>query len=143
MKYLIYRFISLFFATILFATGCASTQQNIYQELGGQATIEKITDHFLDEISYDPQIARYFENSDIERYREKFNEYLCVVLEGPCEYTGDDMLAVHRGMNITESHFNLTVDLLINAMDKAGIPHPTQNKVLAALAPLRSKIIYL
>jgi hemoglobin len=57
-------------------------------------------------------------------------------------YTGDSMLDVHAGMNINENHFNLMVDLLINAMDDANIPHNTQNKMLAKLATMRSDIIY-
>jgi hemoglobin len=65
-----------------------------------------------------------------------------MLTNGPCEYTGDTMVQVHAGMGITERHFNLGVDLFINAMDKANISHPLQNKVVATITHTREEIIY-
>ena len=65
-----------------------------------------------------------------------------MVSGGGCQYTGDTMEQVHGGMNISEKDFNLTVDLLINAMDKANVPHPLQNRLLNKLAPMRSQMLY-
>ncbi len=124
--------------------GCQSlsSSRSLYDELGGMPVIEKITDNFIEEISFDQQIVKHFKESDIDRFREKLNEQLCNVSGGPCEYTGDSMVDVHTKMNITEAEFNRTVDLLISAMNKAGVAHRTQNKLLARLAPMRGDIIY-
>lgn len=132
------------FATLFALAGCQSTpgSATLYDELGGMPVIEKITDNFIDEISFDPQIVAHFKDTKIERFREKLIEQLCNVSGGPCEYSGDKMTDVHTKMNITEAEFNRTVDLLINAMTRAGVAHPTQNKLLARLAPMRSDIIY-
>ena len=110
--------------------------------MGGQASVEKISDAFIDEIQYDKQTLAFFLDSDIDRFREKFIEHVCVHLDGPCTYTGDDMLTVHKGMNIQEADFNRVVELLINAMTKVGIPHRLQNQVLARFAPMRGDMIY-
>ncbi|MEC9313788.1 MAG: group 1 truncated hemoglobin, partial [Pseudomonadota bacterium] len=61
---------------------------------------------------------------------------------GPCTYSGDSMQQIHDGMAVTERDFNHLVDLLINAMYQADVPHPVQNQLLARLAPLRKDIIY-
>jgi hemoglobin len=127
---------------ILSLSACTTTPKNLYNEMGGQLKIEEVTNNFIEQIGYNKHIVRYFENTDINRFREKLNEHLCMVADGPCVYTGDSMLDVHAGMNINENHFNLMVDLLINAMDDANIPHNTQNKMLAKLATMRSDIIY-
>lgn len=127
---------------ILSLSACTTTSKNLYSEIGGQSKIEEVTNNFIEQIGYNKHIVRYFENTDIDRFREKLNEHLCMVADGPCEYTGDSMLDVHAGMNINENHFNLMVDLLVNAMDDANIPHNTQNKMLAKLATMRSDIIY-
>jgi hemoglobin len=129
------------FAALLSISACQSIQENLYHELGGEAKIAQITNNLLEEISFNPHIVPYFKNSNIERFREKLNEHLCAVTDGPCVYTGDSMLMVHKGMNINENHFNLMVELLINAMTTASIEHSTQNKVLARLAPMRTKIM--
>lgn len=127
---------------ILSLSACTTTSKTLYSEMGGQIKIEEVTNNFIEQIGYNKHIVRYFENTDIDRFREKLNEHLCMVADEPCEYTGDSMLDVHAGMNINENHFNLMVDLLINAMDDANIPHNTQNKMLAKLATIRSDIIY-
>jgi hemoglobin len=129
--------------TLLLLSACASHhQQSLYEQVGGQSGIEKISDAFIDEIQYDKQTLTFFLDSNIDRFREKFIEHVCVHLNGPCVYTGDDMLNVHKGMNITESDFNRVVELLINAMTKVGIPHRLQNRVLAKFTPMRGDIIY-
>ena len=124
--------------------GCQSMLQHdsLYDQLGGQPAIEKIVDNFIEEISFDPQIVTHFKDTNIDRLRTKLIEKLCNVSGGPCEYTGDSMEQVHHKMNITEAEFNRTVDLLINAMNKAGVNLRTQNRLLARLAPLREDIIY-
>lgn len=116
--------------------------QSLYDEIGGQPTIEAITDNFINEISFNKTIYRYFEKTNITRFREKFIEHLCVNTGGPCTYTGDTMLRVHQGQNINENDFNLTVDLLVNAMKKVGLTYPQQNQVLKVLAPMRGEMLY-
>lgn len=124
-------------------SNCATNQVNLYAQLGGKQAIANIVDNFIHEIEFNQTMFRYFAESDIERFREKMNEHLCLLADGPCEYTGDTMEQVHAGMNITEGDFNLGVDLFINAMTKANIPHPLQNKLLAKMVPTRKEIIYL
>ena len=123
-------------------SACATSPKTLYQEVGGQDTVAHVTEYFIDEISFNPEIYRYFRDTDIERFRNKFSEHFCVQLNGPCRYTGDDMEQIHRGMNITEKDFNLLVDLLINAMGRAGLSHRQQNSVLSKLAPMRSSMLY-
>jgi hemoglobin len=111
--------------------------------MGGHSTITTLTENFVDEISRNQKIFKYFERSDAVRFKQKFSEHICMLSGGPCEYTGDNMVDVHTGMNISEHDFNLGVELLINAMNRSDIPHTTQNKILATLVPHRQDIIYL
>ncbi len=130
---------------VLSVSGCAQFSgqgKSLYEQIGGQETVVAVTDNFIRQIEFDRVIFPYFAESNVDRFREKFIEHFCLHTDGPCEYSGDDMIAVHKGMNITESHFNRTVDLLINAMSDAGIPHRLQNRILARLAPLRKDMIY-
>ena len=131
-------------AVLIFISGCTTTSSNtLYQELGGEKKIAEIVDHFIEEIAFNPVIFEYFKETNIDRFREKMNEHVCVLVEGPCNYTGDTMTNVHSGMNIPESDFNVVVDLFYNAMDKADIPHSLQNRVIRNMAPLRGEVIYL
>ncbi|WP_338063487.1 group 1 truncated hemoglobin [Alteromonas facilis] len=123
--------------------GCASRQESVYMQLGGESKVTEIVENFVMEIEKDPVILPYFEGANIDRFIEKLSEQICHRTGGPCEYSGDSMEKVHGGMNITETDFNRTVDLLINAMNKASVPHRLQNQVLQALAPTRKEMLYM
>lgn len=123
-------------------SGCASQQTTLYQELGGQEGIEAITGNFIALVGEHEQIRPFFLNSNLDRFFDKFVEHMCEVSDGPCRYEGDSMQQIHIGMEIREAEFNYVVDILIEAMDQQGIPHPVQNRLLARLAPMRGDIIY-
>lgn len=135
------RWLVLSFALLM--AGCVSPGTTLYDELGGEKKIAEIVDNFINEIEFNRVMFEYFRESDIDRFREKLNEHLCLLANGPCEYTGDSMADVHTGMNISEADFNLGVDLFIRAMDRADVPHPLQNRLLQVMAPLRKEMIYL
>ena len=113
----------------------------MYQQLGGQTGLDRLVDSFINQIGHDEQIIHYFEHANISHFREGFINHLCVLTDGPCEYTRDSMVEIHTGMHINEADFNHVVDLLINAMNEQNIDHTVQNKILAKMAPLRSEII--
>jgi hemoglobin len=130
---------------LMMLAGCVSPPKNdsLYQALGKQQGIARISRNFIHEIGADNRIRSYFENADLKRFHAKLTEHICHLSGGGCAYTGDTMRQVHGGMNVTEMDFNRTVDLLINAMNKEGIPHPVQNRLLKVLAPLYEDIVYL
>ena len=132
----------LFISCMLAACSSLQTQPPLFQQLGGQPGIAKLTDAFIEEIQYNKQTLPYFLESDINRFRTKFIEQICMISGGPCEYTGDSMADVHGGMNINEAHFNALVDDLIMAMQAIKLPTSTQNQLLSLLAPMRKDIIY-
>lgn len=129
---------------IFLISGCQTAPSNptLYQQLGGMPAIESIAGNFVYEIGYDQQIVKHFEETNLDRFYGKMIEHLCMVTNGPCEYTGDSMQVVHEGMDISEAEFNRVVELLIHAMNRSEIPVRLQNQILARLAPLRGDIIY-
>ncbi len=129
--------------TMMSACTASKPEVTLYQQLGGSETIATITEFFILEIARDERVIAYFADSNVERFREKFIEHLCMISDGPCEYSGDTMVDIHVGMNVTEGAFTAIVENLIAAMDKADVAIGTQNQVLARLASLRPEIIYL
>lgn len=134
---------SVFAIFIMVLSACANPEKpTLYAQLGGDKGIDGIVDNFIKEIARDPEILPYFAKSHVSRFREKITEHFCHISDGPCSYTGDNMVDIHVGMEINENHFNRTVDLLYNAMEQQGIAHRIQNQLIARLAPLRGDIIY-
>nr|WP_320166618.1 group 1 truncated hemoglobin [uncultured Methylophaga sp.] len=117
-------------------------QASLYEKLGGEEGVAVIVNNLTINIGHDQQIFHYFAEANVTRFKKNLTQHLCAISDGPCQYEGDSMEQIHHGMDINERDFNHLVDLLIDAMDEAGISHPTQNLLLARLAPLRQQIIY-
>ncbi|TMN73408.1 group 1 truncated hemoglobin [Pseudoalteromonas sp. S1727] len=135
------KFIPVIVFTMILSACSNISNLTLYQQLDGQAGLERLVDSFINQIGNDEQVFHYFEHANISHFRAGFLNHLCVLTDGPCKYTRDSMVEIHTGMHITEADFNHVVDLLINAMNEQNIDHTVQNKILARMAPLRSQII--
>ena len=132
--------LSIFLAAFLLS--CVNNNQpSLYDEIGGQPVLETLVDNFIMEIVSDNRVLPRFLDSNVNRFREKMIEHICLLADGPCIYTGDDMVQVHAGMNINSAEFNAIVEDLMRAMDKTGIALSSQNQILERMAPLRPQVI--
>ena len=142
-----FSFSKSFYALTLAAllSACSGTQdtENLYTAIGGEAGVEEIADNFIMEIANDDRVIAYFEDANVDRFRQFFIEHLCMLTDGPCEYTGDTLVDTHVGMNVTVAAFNAIVEDLMAAMNKADIAIGTQNRLLARMAELREQIIQI
>jgi len=130
---------------ILFAlSGCSQTvaKDQLYQQLGSGAGIEKIVDGLLVEIENDPQIVHHFRDTDIARFRKLLIEQLCELSGGPCKYTGVSMQESHTGFKITQADFDNLVRHLMKVMTEQHISTSAQNQLLGLLAPMYGDIVY-
>lgn len=125
-------------------TGCATPvpETSLYRQLGGEAGLDAITTEFIRNIAADERVRPRFHNVDILRFKAGFETYLCAVSEGPCEYEGDSMQAIHAGHDYTDREFNAIVALLVDAMEELKVPTGAQNRLLARLAPSYNEIVY-
>ncbi|MGF6724437.1 hemoglobin [Paraburkholderia sp. GAS41] len=114
----------------------AHADDSLYREFGQQPGLVRIIDDFYDLLLVDPRTQPYFEGAPIKRIKQKLAEQFCVLLDGPCVYTGRTMKRAHEGQNIDRAAFNALVEDLQTAMDKNGVPFRAQNKLLAKLAPM-------
>jgi hemoglobin len=114
----------------------AHADDSLYREFGEKPGLVKITDDLYDKLLADPRTQTYFENAPIKRIKQKLVEQFCVLLGGPCEYTGRTMKRTHEGQDIDRAAFNALVEDLQDSMDKNGVPFHAQNKLLAKLAPM-------
>lgn len=131
------------FIGMLVLAGCASqSQSTLYQQLGGEAGLTALVDNLLHKMASDEQIARYFRDTDIQLFRQGLIDKLCVVADGPCEYSGDTMRNSHKGFNISQADFDALVQHLIYAMQEENIPIATRNELLSQLAPMYGDVVY-
>ena len=113
----------------------------VFEQFGGKAGLVALMNDFMDNLMADPRTRPFFDEADREHIKAELVDQFCVILDGPCTYTGKNMVQAHRGLDIHRSQFNALVEDLQNAMDKHGIPFRAQNKLLAKLAPMHHQVV--
>ncbi len=112
----------------------------VFRQFGEEAGLVKLMDVFMDKLLADSRMRPFFENADQARVKKHLVEQFCVILGGPCKYSGRDMKSSHAALGIDRANFNALVEDLQWAMNKQGIPFRAQNKLLAKLAPMHREI---
>ena len=112
----------------------------VYKAFGEEAGLVALMDDFMARLLADPRTKRAFENSEQAVVKKHLVEQFCVILGGPCSYTGRDMRTAHKGFDIDRAQFNALVEILQISMSARDIPFSAQNKLLAKLAPMHRDI---
>lgn len=113
----------------------------VFDEFGGKPGLTALMDDFMANLMADPRTQPFFANADRAHIKAELVDQFCVILDGPCSYTGKDMAAAHRNLGIDRADFNALVEDLQKAMSKHDIPFRAQNKLLAKLAPMHREVI--
>jgi hemoglobin len=114
----------------------------LYQRLGGADGISRIVEDLMTAHLANPLIKTRFEKiEDIEHAKKMGREFFCAGAGGPEPYTGKDMTAAHKGMNISEQEYIATMDDIVGALNKQKLDEGTKNDVIAILYSLKDNII--
>ncbi|QGY79561.1 group I truncated hemoglobin [Sphingorhabdus lacus] len=113
----------------------------LFEQFGGREGLTKIMDDVMVRWLANPRTKPFFENSDQDRIKLQLVEQFCVIMKGPCEYSGRTMAEAHRGMNVNEGSFYALVEELQITLNKMDVPFRAQNRLIAALAPMHRDII--
>ena len=112
----------------------------VFKQFGEKPGLVSLVNDFMNNLMADPVTRPFFANANRDHIKKELVDQFCVILDGPCTYTGLNMQQAHQGLNITEADFNALVADLQKAMDKHGIPFTAQNQLLAKLAPMHRDV---
>lgn len=113
----------------------------VFEQFGGKEGLDALMEVFMVKLVEDPRTIQYFAEADQKHVKAMLSEQFCVILGGPCTYTGKSMREAHEKMTINRATFNALVEALQLAMDEQKIPFHAQNKLLAKLAPMHREIV--
>ena len=119
----------------------ARADDTLYAKLGGQAGMARIVDRAIPLYMADPRIKADFDNINPDHLKTRMTDFLCQLTGGPCAYKGRSMAASHKGLHLREAEFNAVAEDLQTAMEQAGVPYWTQNRLMALLAPMERDIV--
>lgn len=115
--------------------------ESLYERLGGTEGINKIAGDLVDIHLQNPAIATRYAESDIPAVKNAAATFFITGTGGPDVYKGKDMLAAHKGMNISAVEFMAVLDDALAALKKNNIGQREQEEVLFIFYSLRSDIV--
>ena len=118
-----------------------TTTTSLYDRLGRREGIARITRTLIDNHMANPLVNARFGASDMPKVEQRVFEFFCAGAGGPETYTGKDMLATHKGMNVSEQEFVTVIDDAMAALETHNIDPATRNDVLAILWSLKGEVI--
>ena len=118
------------------------TTASLHTRLGGADGIHQLVDDVVAAHLENPMVRTRFEVvADLDQVKVLVREFFGAGSGGPETYTGKDMRAAHRGMNISEQEFLAVVDDIMGVADKHDLDEATKKDVLAILYSLKDDII--
>jgi hypothetical protein len=69
---------------------------DLFETFGGREGLTRIMDAFMVRLVKNPRTRPFFENADQERIKRQLVEQFCVIMKGPCEYSGRTMAIADR-----------------------------------------------
>jgi len=114
---------------------------SLFERLGGNEGITAIANDVIDNHVANKTVANRFAQSDIPALKHAAATFFIAGTGGANVYKGKDMLATHKGMNISAIEFTAVLDDALAALEKNNIGQREQEEVLYVLYSMRSEII--
>jgi len=132
------------FLVVLFVSTNFSQDKTLYQRLGGYDAIAVVVDDFVMQLATDPSIGVFFKGhseDSLKKIRMNIIDFICNAAGGPCSYTGRDMKTSHKGLGVTQAHWDASVKYLTNTLNKFKVPEREQSELFAAVSSVKNDIV--
>ncbi|MEO6663112.1 MAG: group 1 truncated hemoglobin [Rubrivivax sp.] len=113
----------------------------LYRELGEKPGLSELMQAFVGRLKTDARVGHFFKDIKAGFLARQLTDQICVLAGGPCVYDGEAMGPSHKDLGVARRDFNRVVEVLQDTMDDRHIAVPTQNALLALLAPMHREII--
>jgi hemoglobin len=115
---------------------------SLYQRLGGVERISQLARDVVALHYANPLLKTRFEQvKDRAKLEQNTIDFICAGTGGPQTYSGKDVLAAHKHMNIDEQELVAAIDDVMAAMTKNGYEQAEKNDILAILYSLKGDVV--
>jgi hemoglobin len=123
-----------------------TNQATLYERLGGKRAITRIVENFLDEFFKHDRIRNplVVRRHDAAFQPELTRHWIAFVTQnagGPSTYAGRTMKSAHAGMKISDSDFDLTLEMMAESLDRAEVGAREKKELLAIMSKHRRSIV--
>jgi truncated hemoglobin YjbI len=118
-----------------------TNQESLYERLGGETGVRKISNDILDKNLNNPKISHHFQKVDMDKLKQLVFEFFSMGTGGPHQYTGRDMISTHKNLNISENDFDIGNEDTIEALKANGVNNETIDEVMGILNSMRGDVV--
>ena len=118
------------------------SDDSLYARLGGRPGIARIVEDIWNNHISNPLINKRYADSDPNEVKRLVAEMCCAGFGGPETYTGKDMIAAHKGMNINDTEFVAVCDDVLDALQKNDVGQREKDEILCILYSLKNEVVY-
>lgn len=115
--------------------------ESLYERLGGTEGITKIADTLVENHLANPLVSARYAQADKVAVKNGAATFFIAGTGGPDVYKGKDMIATHKGMNISGNEFMAVLDDAMDALEKNGVGQKEKDEVLCILYSMRTEIM--
>lgn len=116
---------------------------SLYERLGSSEGITQIASDVVDKHLSNELIATRYEKYEVADLKNGAATFFIAGTGGPDVYKGKDMLATHKGMNISPAEFMAVIDDILFGLQKNDIGQREQEEVLYILYSMRGDIVHV
>jgi hemoglobin len=114
---------------------------SVYDAIGGRAALTAAVDDFYGRLLADAVLGPLFPRGAGARHRAYVVTILGEALGGPERYQGPDLAAAHRGLGISDAHFDLAALHLYATLDSLSVPRHLADHIVGIVATLRPAVV--
>jgi hemoglobin len=115
---------------------------SLYDRLGGRPGIEAIVENIWQNHISNPLVNKRYADSDPAKVKRLVAEMCCAGFGGPESYTGKDMIAAHKNMNINDTEFVAVCDDVLKALEQNNVGQREKDEILCILYSLKNEVVY-
>src|ERR1700760_365873 len=118
--------------------------ESLYPRLGGYDAIYVFAAESLKKAMAHPDIGHiwaHMSESTFHKEHINFVDFLCQHWGGNTRYRGRDMVTTHRGMGLTEVHWNAMFDCMAECYDQFGPPQELRDEIDAFLEGFKPAVV--
>ncbi len=118
---------------------------SIFEEIGGEAAIDKAVDLFYQKVLADGRIKHFFDGVDMQKQANMQRAFLTFAFGGPNCYEGRSLKVAHerlvKEMGLNDSHFDAVLENLGNTLKELGVPDNLIAKAAGVAESVRDDVL--
>ena len=119
----------------------SGNKETLYKRLGGEPAILLAVNTFYGKLSKDDDVSHFFKNLDLDKLAKKQVAFMSMAFDGPVDKDVRDLTEAHKGLNLTDHHFDVVAGHLADTLKEIGVTPDLQKEVLDIVEGTRDAVL--